>query len=183
MIEAPAVEVILAADVMVAALSRVSPAAVRFPTMPPKTEDPYADTIGAFVSSDGDFALILSDDILEQVATVLTDRLDWGFDETDQAITVLLRIAGACRGGRATPAWSVQLPPLGKAAAEAFRLAASTDIGHPRIVVTDDPGALSLKEWRPTGVPWPAEQAVTVQSPHAFRNFVEKVRWRFRQSR
>lgn len=170
---------------LVAALSRLSPTAVRFPAMPPKTTYPHSDVIGAFVNSDGDVALILSDAILEQVVTALTDPgLDWAFDEADQAVATVLRIAEQGGGGRADPALSVQLPPLTtKAAEEAFRLAASKDIGHPRIVVTDDLSALAVKQWRPYGVPWPEEERVRVMSPQAFRDFVEKARWGYRRAR
>ena len=106
------VEVIVAADVLVAALSKISAAAVRFPAVPPRTNDPNADVIGVFVGAEGDFALILSAEILEQVATALIDDrvLGWTFEAADQAIDVLVGIAEHSHGGIATPVDRVTTP-------------------------------------------------------------------------
>lgn len=178
------VEVVVAADVLVAALSKVSAAAVRFPAMPPKTNDPNADVIGVFVGAEGDFALILSAEVLEQVATALIDDrgLGWRFDAADQAIDVLVGIAEHSHGGIATAVDRVATPPHADAVATAaLRAAASSDLGFPRAVVTGDPALQRLGQWRPTGIPWPADQPVTILSPSRFRDLVEQVRWRYRR--
>lgn len=179
------VEVVVAADVLVAALSKVSAAAVRFPAVPPKTNDPNADVIGVVVGSEGDFALILSAEILEQVATALIDErgLAWAFDAADQAIDVLIGIAEHSQGGIATPVDRVVAPPrAGAVALAALRAAASNDLGFPRAVVTGDPALQRLRQWRPAGIPWPADQPVTILSPSRFRDLVEQARWRYRRS-
>lgn len=180
----PAVEVIVGADVLVGALSRISAAAVQFPAMPPRTADPYADVVGAFVSSDGDFALILTEAIVEQLLTALIhpDGLAWAFDEADRAAATISDLATHCRGGFVEPAWEVQLPPLAPAARTALQAAASKDLDHPRVVVTADSQALALSPWRPRGVPFPPNESITVMSPDTFRNFVERARWHFRAS-
>jgi hypothetical protein len=178
------VEVVVAADVLVAALSKVSAAAVRFPSMPPKTNDPCADVIGVFVGAEGDFALILSAEILEEVATALIDErgLAWTFDAADQAIDVLVGIAEHSHGGIATPVDRVATPPNSDAVAiAALRAAASNDLGFPRAVVTGDPAFHRLGQWRPRGIPWPADQPVTILSPSRFRDLVERARWRYRR--
>jgi hypothetical protein len=178
------VEVVVAADVLVAALARVSAAAVRFPAMPPKTNDPRADVIGAFVVADGDFALILSEEILGQVVTVLVDErgLAWEFPAVDQAIDVLVGIAEHSYGGVVAAASSVTLPRTASpVAAAALRTAASDGIGFPRAVVTDEPGLGRLRTWVPRGIPWPDDQAVTLLAPGPFRDLVERARWRYRR--
>lgn len=177
------VEVIVSADVLVAALSRLSPAVVVFPAMPPKTVDPHADVVGAFVGSEGDFALILSEEILSQAVTALTDRrgLGWAFDAAEEAVDVLCGIAGASGGGLVTEAHQVQLPQTGAVAAAALRAAASKDLGFPRVIVTDDPDTLTLRTWAPHGVPWPAGEVVSMLSPTRFRDLVEQARWRYRK--
>jgi hypothetical protein len=177
------VEVVVAADVLVAALSRLSPAAVMFPAMPPKTVDPHTDVIGAVVGSEGDFALILSEEILAQTVTVLTDPggLGWAFDAVEEAVDVLCGIAGASSGGLVTEEHRVQWPKAGTAVAAAFRAVASDALGFPRVVVTNDADALALRTWMPHGVPWPAEEAVSILSPTRFRDLVEQARWRYRK--
>jgi hypothetical protein len=179
------VEVVVAADVLVAALSKVSAAAIRFPAVPPKTNDPNADVIGVFVGAEGDFALILSPEILEQVAMALLDNqgLAWAFDAVDQAIDVLVRIAEHSHGGIATPLDRVAIPPHVHAAlaVAALRTAASSDMGFPRAIVTGDPALQRLRLWHPRGTPWPAEQPITILSPSRFRDLVEQARWRYRR--
>ena len=178
------VEVVVAADILVAALSKVSAAAVRFPAVPPKTNDPNADVIGVFVGAEGDFALILSPEILEQVATALINAggLGWAFDAADQAINVLVGIAEHSQGGIATPVDKVTTPPrAGPVAMAALRAAASTDLGFPRAVVTGDPALHRLGQWYPRGIPWPADQPVTILSPSGFRDLVERSRWHYRR--
>ena len=178
------VEVVVTADVLVAALSKVSAAAIRFPAVPPKTNDPNADAIGVFVGAEGDFALILSAEILEQVATALLDNrgLPWAFDAVDQAMDVLVGIAEHSHGGIATPADQVTTPPrAGAVAMAALRAVASSDLGSPRTVVTGDPTLQRLDPWRPRGIPWPTEQPVTILSPSRFRDLVEQARWRYRR--
>lgn len=178
------VEVVVSSDVLVAALSRISPAAVVFPAMPPKTADPYGDVVGAFVAGEGDFALILSEDILGQTAAVLTDPngLGWAFDAADDAIGLIAGIASASGGGLVTPASRVQLPKIGAAATAAYRAAASAELGFPRVVVTADTDAVALGVWTPRRVPWPKGEVVTVLSPARFRDLVEQARWRYRTS-
>lgn len=179
------VEVVVAADVLVAALSRVSAGAVRFPAVPPKTSDPNADVIGVFVGAEGDFALILSAEILEQVATALIDDrvLGWAFDAADQAIDVLVGIAEHSHGGIATPLDQVASPPRADAVATAaLRAAASSDLGFPRAVVTGDPALQRMGHWHPRGVPWPADQPVTILSPSRLRDLVERARWHYRRT-
>lgn len=178
------VEVVISADVLVAALSRLSPAAVVFPAMPPKTGDPYGDVGGAFVGADGDFALIVSEEILEQTATALTDGrgLSWAFDAATEAIEVISGIASASGGGLVTAATRVQLPRTGKVLAAALRAVASPDLGFPRVVVTADPAGIALRSWTPRRVPWPKQEVVTILAPTRFRDLVEQARWRYRQS-
>lgn len=178
------VEVVVAADVLVAALSRISAAAVRFPAVPPRTNDPNADVIGVFVGTEGDFALILSAEILEQVARALIDDrvLGWAFDAADQAIDVLVGIAEHSHGGIPTPVDRVATPPhADEVATAALRAAASSDMGFPRAVVTGDPALQRLGHWHRHGIPWPADQAVTILSPSRFRDLVEQARWRYRR--
>ena len=179
-----AVEVVVAADVLVAALSRISPAAVVFPSMPPKTGDPHGDVVGAFVGAEGDFALILSEEILGQTVTALTDGrgLAWAFDAAEEAIDVICGIATASGGGVATVPSRVQLPKTGLVAAAALRAAASPDLGFPRVVVTAAADAIALGACSPRRVPWPAGEVVTILSPVRFRDLVEQARWRFRRS-
>src|SRR2546423_7661756 len=90
--------------------------------MLPKTADPYGDVVGAFVGAEGDFALVLSEEILGQTVTTLTDRggLGWAFDAAEEAMDVICRIASASGGGLATAASRVQLPRTGMAVAAAF---------------------------------------------------------------
>lgn len=176
------VEVVVAADVLVGALSRVSAAAVRFPAMPPKTNDPHADVIGAFVGADGDFALILSEEILEQVSTALVDGrgLAWDFPAVDQAVDVLVGIAEHSQGGLVVAASSVTMPhDVGRVEAAAPRAAAANELGFPRAVVTDEPGLQRLRTWQ---IPWPDDQAVTLLAPGPFRDLVERARWRYRRA-
>lgn len=174
----------MAADVLVAALSRVSPAAVRFRSMPPKTVDPNADTIGVFVPSRQDFALVLTDEIVRQVATVLTDPrgLAWPFDATDEAMEILAGLAARSGGGFATPVVGIVAPRVSPHAVEAFRAAASPDLGFPRVVVTADRRATALRTWRPRGVPWPRDEVVGVLSGREFRDLVAHARWGLRPS-
>ncbi|MEW6476166.1 MAG: hypothetical protein AB1679_28235 [Actinomycetota bacterium] len=181
---ARSVEVAVSADVLVGALSRVSPAAVVFPSMPPKTADPYGDVLGAFVGAEGDFALIVSEEILEQTATALTDQrgLAWAFDAAEEAIEVISGIAFASGGGLATPPARVQLPKVGSVLTAALRAAASPDLGFPRVVVTADAEGIALRAWTPRRVPWPKEEVVTILAPTRFRDLVEQARWHYRQS-
>jgi hypothetical protein len=65
------VDVVVAADVLVAALSRVGPQTVTFRGMPPKTASAAADVIGTFGAPQDSFNLILSEDILEETTTAL----------------------------------------------------------------------------------------------------------------
>jgi hypothetical protein len=179
------VEVVVSAEVLVAALSRISAAAVVFPAMPPRTADPHGDVVGAFVGAGGDFALILTEDILGQTVTALTDRrgLAWAFDAAEEAVEVIAGIAVASGGGLVTAAGRVPLPKtVGAATAAALRAAASPDIGFPRVVVTARPDALALRAWTPRRVPWPADEVVTILSPVRFRDLVEQARWRYRRS-
>jgi hypothetical protein len=178
------VEVVVSAEVLVAALSRISPSAVVFPSMPPKTADPHGDVVGAFIGAEGDFALILSEEILGQTVTALTDRrgLAWAFDAAEEAVEVIVGIAAASGGGLVTAASRVQLPRTGVVAAAALRAVASPDLGFPRAVVTADPDALALRAWTPRRVPWPPEEVVTILSPSPFRDLVEQARWRYRRS-
>lgn len=178
------VEVVVAADVLVAALSQVSPAAVVFPAMPPRTPDPYGDVVGTFVGAEGDFALILSEEILEQTAVALTDGrgLAWAFDAAEEAIEVIGGVATASGGGLVAAAPGVQLPKqAGLVLAAALRAVASPDLGFPRVVVTADPRGGDLREWTPRRVPWPKGEVVTVLAPTRFRDLVEQARWRYRQ--
>lgn len=177
------VEVVVSADVLIGALSRVSAAAVRFPAMPPRTNHPQADVIGAFVGADGDFALILSAEIVEQVAAALLDErgLAWEFAAVDQAVDVLVGIAEHSLGGLVAAASSVALPAgVGQVGAAVLRAAAAAELGFPRVVVTDEAALLRLRLWQPRGVPWPGDQAVTLLAPGPFRDLVERARWRLR---
>jgi hypothetical protein len=180
------IDVVVGADVIVAALSRISAHAVVFPAMPPKTPDPHADVIGTFVSGLGDFAWILSDEIIEQTSLALTDDtvgLGWDLDEADGAIDTICNIADLSSGGLVVADATVQLPNVGEAARAAMRTAASKDLGQPRVavVVTDDAYALARSEWGPQGIPWPAAQTISIMGPDRFRNLVERARWGLRR--
>jgi hypothetical protein len=179
------VYVVVAADVVVAALSRVSPQAVAFPSMPPKTADPYADVIGAFVNASGDFAWILSEAIIEQITLVLTDEsigLGWTLEAAEGAIDAICNIADSSDGGLVNADPTVQVPTVGDPAQVAMRTVASKDLGQPRVavVVTNDLDAIAIEDWEPRGVPWPPDQKIKFLSPTQFRDLVERARWKLR---
>lgn len=172
------VDVIVSPEVLVAALSGVSAAAVQFPTMPPKTLNAEVDTIGAFVLGADDFALILSETIVEAVVSVLTDPrgLDWSFRQADTAVDVMCQIALGGRGGFVTPNMMATLPTgVGLSDEIALRTAASTDLGSTRAVVTNTRRLYQhISSWSqgPT-----VEQHVALLSPERFRDLVHRVRW------
>ena len=122
--------------------------------------------------------------ILEQVSAALLDErgLAWDFAAVDQAVDILVGIAEHSHGGLAAANPSVSLPaavsPVGAAA---LRAAAARELGFPRAVVTDEPGLQRLRTCRPRGIPWPGDLAVTLLAPGAFRDLVERARWRYRR--
>ena len=178
------VDVVVAADVLVAALSRVSPQTVAFPRMPPKTASSAADVIGTFVAPQDFFSLILSEEILDETATALVQTrgaLGWDFQRADDAITVLCDLADESSGGLVVPHPTVHTPLAGEAGTAALRTAASDDLGHPRVaaVVTNDANALELPRWCPSGIGWRSED-VMIMAPAKFRDTVERTRRRLR---
>src|SRR5690554_6437078 len=106
------VPIVLAAEVLVDACSRVNAGVIQFPAMPPKTLHAASDAVGAFVNADGDFALVLSDEIVEQMFTALTDPrgLAWDVAQADQAANVIARIAEASGGGFVTAPAAATVP-------------------------------------------------------------------------
>jgi len=178
------VDVVVAADVLVAALSRVSPQTVTFPRMPPKTASAAADVIGTFVAPQDSFSLILSEDILDETTTALVQThgaLGWDFASADDAITVLCDLADESHGGLVVPHQTVHTPLAGRAATTALRTAASDDLGHPRVavVVTNDPNALELPGWGPPNIGWRSRELM-IMGPAKFRDSVERTRLRLR---
>jgi hypothetical protein len=173
------VEVVLAADVLVGALARVSPDAVRFPQMPPKTNAPLADAVGAFPTADDDFALNLSTLILGQVATALADRrgLAWGFESIDAAVDVLVGLVSVSGGRLFTPLFTPVPTGLSTSGAAALRTAASKELSFPRAVVTEESALLRLRDWRPEH-PFPKGEQIAMLSARQFRDLVERARWR-----
>lgn len=177
------IDVVLAAHVIVAGLSRIGPAAITFPAMPPKTSEPPVDAIGAFVSSDGDFCWILTDEVLQQVATTLVseDGLAWDFEEADVAIDVVCGIADSSGGGLVVPV------AVANADAEPTTAAAQRAVAAPlsatRIVVTGDPSFRVGGAWAPVGVPWSEGDQVFVRTALEFRDLVHDARWRYRPAR
>jgi hypothetical protein len=180
------IAVVLDAQTIVGALSQVGPAAAAFPSVPPVSGNRYADVVGVFeYPYDKHFALFLSEQMVEEVVTVLTGReLGWEFDEVDRAIRVIDRIAEQCGGGLITPKTAVTIPPrLGDPAGSALRAAASDELGSSaRLVVTEDPIALGMGEFEPRGIAWPAGQKITIVDPVRFAKTAAKVRWAMRST-
>jgi hypothetical protein len=182
------VDVVAASDVVVAAASRLNPDAIRFPVMPPGSGHPPSDVLGTFLfPGDGHFALILSDEIIEQTMLALGDArgLGWDFHERERFVDELLFLADRCGGGVITnPAAGLQLPPtVGASAAAAMRCAASPDLGHPRtvVIVTEDPTAVRIGSWVPKGIRWPGDQPIEVVDTSSFRALVARTRLRLRR--
>lgn len=175
----------LDAPTIVGALSQVGPAAAAFPSVPPVSGNRYADALGVFeYPFDQYFALFISEQIVEEVVTALTGReLGWDFDEADRAIGVIDRIAEQCGGGLVTAEMRVTLPPrLGVPAGSALRAAASGEVSSAaRLLVTEDSIAVEMAEIEPRGIPWPADEKITVLDPGRFAKMAERVRWRMRQ--
>lgn len=181
------IDVVVSPDVLVAALSGVSAAAIQFPAMPPKTPNAAADTIGVFVAGEGDFALILSEPLLEAVATALTDRrgLAWAFDRVDEALDTVCRIAKGGQGGFVAADATVELPGgVGRSDEIALRTAASKDLGATRAVATYTERLYKhVRSWQPVVPWWPADQRITLLSPEQFRDLVHRARWGMRRAR
>ncbi|MHB8296442.1 MAG: hypothetical protein ACYDH5_17880 [Acidimicrobiales bacterium] len=179
------VDVVLDPAVIVGALSQMGPGAMTFPAVPPRSGAVYADALGVFsYQGDSHFALILSNDLVEQVVVAVASRSDlgWMFDQTDQALERIARLAQRSGGGFVTPAIGVSAPPgMGRPARTALQAAASKDLGHLRMVVTEDASALRIKELQPHGIPFPPNEPVTFVSPARFAVVAEQVRWRMRQ--
>lgn len=179
------VQVVLDAAVIVGAFSQVGPAAAAFPAVPPLTGQRHSDALGVFTYPDPNFALIVTEKIVEEVLTALTgDLLAWGFDEADEAIQVLDQLADGSGGGLVTPELDVELPKdLGEAAASAIQAACSTDMGYPRVVVTEDSVGLTHGPITPRGIPFPMDQRIEVIDPERFAKIAQKVRWKMRPAR
>ena len=184
----PALPVVVAADILVAALSKVDPELLLFPAVPPATGHDATDVVGVFVRSvtDQDFALFVSNDILTEVAVTL-ERLDWSFDERDRAITTLSSLAAQSGGAvvETTP-HGIQLPQMTQAASSAVACCASEALGalnRPRVAIVDDTTAKDVREVTPRNIPWPKDAPVMVMSAGRYRALVEKARLTMRQNR
>lgn len=170
---------------MITALSKVSPTAIAFPAVPPKTSEPSIDAMGVFSYPDPYFSLNISAEMVEEIGIVLMDRADglgWSFDEASNAIEVIGDLAQNCGGGLVTPEQGVVLPSnLSKRSADAIRAACSKDLVSPRIVVTTELGARALGRYIPVGASIGFDQRIDIMSPIQFRDFAEKIRWGMRK--
>lgn len=175
-------DVVLAPEVIVAGLSRVGPSAIAFPAMPPKTTAPPVDAIAAFTSSDGDFCWILTSEIVEQVGTALmTDATHgWEFEQTEQALDLICRIADSSGGGNVDPAPITN--PYAEIGTAAAQRAAAAPLNSPRILVTGDPGFRVEGRWTPEGVPWSDTDEIVLQVAVEFRDLVHAARWQYRSN-
>jgi len=177
------VEVVADVPVLVAALSGIGPGAVAFPATPPRSGQPEVDALGVFAYPDKNFALNMSDEIVEGVVVTLRDThgLAWSAGQVDRAIEVLSGLAAATSGGLITPEFSMQIPTtVGLSAIQGIRAAASHELGNPRVVVTSDPAALRLDPFAPRGIPHPPDQPIAILSPAAFTAAAERARWKLR---
>lgn len=180
------IHVVLDPAVIVGAISQMGPGAATYPAVPPRTGAVYADALGVFsYRGDAHFALILSKDLVEDVIVAVASRADlgWAFDETDQAVERIARLARSSGGGFVTPSTGVQVPPgMGRLTRSALQAATAKDLGRLRLVVTDDAGALRLKELQPHGIPYPANEPISFVSPARFATMAEHIRWRMRRA-
>ena len=155
-----------------------------FPQVPPRSGARFADALGVFAyANDSHFALLLSDELIEEVVTVVASRaeLSWVFDETDSALGRIVRLAQQSGGGLVVASTRVAVPPgFTTPARTAWRAAANKDRSNMRVVVTEDDVALHTKELVPRGVPWLKGEPILFVSPARFVAVAEKIRWRMR---
>ncbi len=165
------IDVAFDAPLIVKGASQLGPGAVLFPATPPKTGAMYADALGVFTYADDYFALILSSDVLEAVATVLSE-LDWTFDEVSGFLELLEDVAVASGGGlvRADPRTTF-VGSVDEATLSAARVTAAKNRSPLRLLVTEDPAALKLGVLVPRGTPFNPDHHIAVESP---QDFVEK---------
>lgn len=179
------IDVVLDAPTIVAGASHLGPAVVLFPETPPESENVYADALGVFAFSDDYFALILSEELIAVVATVLVSELRWSFDDASHFIEVLKDLAETSGGGvtridrRATV--------VGTMAEEtmlAARAISAPGLAPQRLLVTADEGARRLGEFVPRGVAFNPEHPIVVMSHSDFVKLAhaQRVRWQMRQA-
>ncbi len=173
-----AIEVVLDAPTIAAALSQIGSAAIRFPEVPPLTGIDATDALGVFAYvGDQYFAHILTDELIKEVSQVLTDVLGWEFEETRSGLSLVYDQAQDSGGGLVRPERGVSVPAnLLDPTRTALRAAAAGDLGFPRVVVTSDPSALRIEELQPHGIAFPKDEAIRFRSPRSFARFAAEVR-------
>ncbi|HVX20195.1 MAG TPA: hypothetical protein VHB02_02490 [Acidimicrobiales bacterium] len=176
------IEVVVASSVLVAAFSEIGPVAVTFPAVPPLSGRRHADALGVFAYPDDHFALSASEATVEEVVTVLTGGvLAWSYEEAEAAVVALGQLAERSGGGLVTAEEDVEVPPgVGASTATAIRAVCAKDLGHPRVMVTEDPVALRFGKLHPAGIPFPPEEDVEIVDPARFARLAHQVRWRMR---
>lgn len=173
-----AIEVVLDAPTITAALSQIGSAAIRFPEVPPLTGLDAVDAVGVFAYvGDRYFAHILTDELIREVSQVLTDMLGWEFDEARSALGLVYDQAVDSGGGLVRPSHGISVPDmLSDPTRTALRAAAGKELGFPRVVVTNDPAALRIGELAPHGIAFPRDEAIRFRSPRSFARFAADVR-------
>lgn len=180
----PPIEVVFQAPVLVGALSEIGPSALTFPAVPPLSGQHHADALGVFAYPDTHFALSLSEDIVEEVVTALTSAvLGWEYEEAEAAIGAVGESASRAGGGLIAPENDVEVPErFSRTAATALRAACSKDLGHPRVLVTDELAVLRTGNLYPQSIPFPPSEDIQMMNPERLSKMAEKVRWRMRRS-
>ena len=177
------IDVVLDVPTIVAGASHLGPAVVLFPETPPESDDAYADALGVFAFPDDYFALILSEELVEAVATALVSELRWSFDEASHFVEALKDLAEASGGGVARV--DRQATVVGALANEtklAARAISAPGLARQRLLVTVDPGALHLGEFVPRGVAFNSQHPIVVESPSRFVKIAQRVRRQMRQA-
>lgn len=176
------IDVVLDVPTIVAGASHLGPAVVLFPETPPESDNVNADALGVFAFLDGYFALILSDELIEAVVTVLVSKLEWSFDAASNFIDVLTDLARTSGGG--VKRIDHRVTVMGALAAEtmlAVRAVSATGLASQRLLVTADESARHLGEFVPRGVVFNREHPIAVKGPTEFVKFAQRVRWQMRQ--
>lgn len=142
---------VLATDVLVAAITVSSATWKTWPATPPGSLNSAADCVG-IVAEPGEWALWLSDDLLHAAVQTLLDRdegLGWAPTEVRRYVTVLQEIADASGGGTVarTPSAIGRGAPLPLRAA--LDLAVATQAP---VVVSDWLPLLRRHGWAPPGL-------------------------------
>jgi len=176
------IEVVLDAPTIAAALAQIGPVAIVFPKVPPLTGVDAVDALGVFAYvGDAYFAHIVSDEIIAETIKMLTDMQSWELEEVRDGLNLVFDQAEDGGGGLVRAERSISVPGVvADSTKTAIRAAATKDVGHPRLVVTNDPAALHIGELQPHGVPFPRGEAIRFWSPRSFAHFAADVRQRRR---